>query len=379
MNIGIFTEVYHPTINGVVVSIDTFVRELGNLGHKVYIFAPSTPNFQDKNSNVFRFKSLPYPVSVDYRFPLPLPPSLFQSIPQLKLEIIHSQTPFFVGVIALYLSKRYKIPLVFTHHTQYTEYTHYIPLPQKPLKRLTMKWDRVYCNHCDFIVAPGNLIKETLKKEGVITPIKVIPTGVNLKEFENLQPERVRKRYKIDSNLFLLMFAGRLAREKNVEFLLNAFSLILEKEPRVHFLVVGGGPEEKNLSSLAKKLSLNQKVTFTGELPNDEVLNCCAASDLFVFSSLTETQGLVILEAMASATPVVALSASGVSDVVTDGEDGFLSSPNQALFRDRVVELIRNEELRKKMGRQARKKAERFSSSNSALELVSIYKSLSLQ
>ncbi|PIU64826.1 MAG: glycosyltransferase family 4 protein, partial [Armatimonadetes bacterium CG07_land_8_20_14_0_80_40_9] len=166
------------------------------------------------------------------------------------------------------------------------------------------------------------------------------------------------------------------AREKNVEFLLNVFSLILEKEPGVHFLIVGGGPEEKNLISLAKKLSLGQKVTFTSYLPNEEVLNCYAASDLFVFSSLTETQGLVILEAMASATPVVALSASGVSDVVTNGEDGFLSSPNQALFRDRVVELIRNEELRKKMGRQARKKAERFSSSNSALELANIYKSL---
>lgn len=375
MNIAIFTEAYHPIINGVVISIETFKKELQKLGHRVYIFTPEIPGYQDIEEGIFRFFSLPYPVRIEYRLTLPLPLKIFKEFKNLKIDIIHSQHPFFTGKIALSLAKKENIPLVFTYHTQYDKYTHYVPLPQNILKKLVIVWVKNYCNQCDLIISPSERIKEMIKSYNVKKPVEVVPTGINLKEFENLDREKVRKAYNISENEKVLVFAGRLAKEKNIEFLLEIFKMISLELSDIWFLIVGGGPEEENLKNLARKMNI-KNVIFTGYLPKLQVFNCFSAADIFVFSSLTETQGLVLLEAMASYLVPVVLKGPGVEEVITEGVDGFLCPPDKNYFKEKIIKLILDKNLYYKMSQAARKKAEKFSSASLAKKLENIYKSL---
>lgn len=373
MNIAIFTECYHPIINGVIVSIDTYVKELKRLGCSVYIFAPSSPNYKDKEDYVLRFSSLTYPVPVEYRFPLPLPRKLLSKIKSLNIDIVHTQTPFFMGAIAKYVSLRNNIPLIFTYHTQYDKYSHYVPLPQNAVKKSAIFWSKFFCNLCDWIISPSNEINNFLKNIGITTPVETIPTGIDLDEFNNLKPQEGRYKVKAKVDEKLLITAGRLAKEKNIEFILKSFRLILHQYQKVKLIVVGGGPYQKTLEEYSEKLNLRENVMFTGVVPKKEVIQYCSASDLFVFASVTETQGLVILEAMATGCPIVAIDSTGVNEVVENGIEGFLCPPDENIFSEKVLGLLINDDLRHKMGEKAKNKARKFSSSSSAQKLLRIY------
>lgn len=373
LNIAIFTECYHPIINGVIVSIDTYVKEFKKLGHKVYIFAPSSPKYKDKEDYVFRFLSLPYPVPVEYRFPLPIPQKLLHKIKDLNIEVVHTQTPFFIGAIAKYVSLRNNIPLIFTYHTQYDKYSHYVPLPQNSVKKTAISWSRIFCNRCNWIIAPSQEIKNFLESIGITTPVEAIPTGIDLDEFNNLKPQEFREKIKVGKNEKVLITAGRLAKEKNMEFILRSFRLILNEYENIKLLIIGGGPYQKALEKYNEKLNLKENTIFTGAVPKKEVIQYCAASDIFVFASVTETQGLVILEAMATGKPIVAIESTGVNEVVEDGVEGFLCPPDENIFKEKVIELLINDNLRKKMEEKVKIKARQFSSSSSAQKIVAIY------
>lgn len=377
MNIGIFTECYHPILNGVVVSVETYKNELTRLGHNVFIFAPSHPNYQDKDTNVYRFSSISYPSPTNYRLPFPYPFLIFKKIKELNLDIIHTQSPFFIGQIAKYISCKFKLPLIFTFHTKYHEYTHYVPvIPRAILKWTMKKYATFFCNKCDAIVAPSEDIKDMLLKFNVKKDIFVIPTGVNIQEIENISPANLREKYNISPDDFILIYAGRLAKEKNIYFLLDVFVKILEKKKNIYFLIIGGGPEEEKIKEKMKEMQLAGKVIITGMLPQKDVISYLKSSDIFVFSSLTETQGLVILEAQAVGLPVVALDADGVREVIHHGQDGFLLENEVDNFVEQVLRLLKDDNERRIISNKAKENARNFSSSKQAERLIDVYRKM---
>lgn len=380
MNIGIYTECYKPIINGVVVSIESFRQEFEKLGHKVFIVAPYSPGYVDENNHIFRLKSLSYPAETDYRFALPYPRKLFKEMKKVKFDIVHTQHPFICGLYALNYSKQKKVPLVFTFHTQYQAYSHYFPLPVNFVKKSALFWAASFCNKCDLVVTPSETIKKMVESIKVKSLIKVIPTGINISDFETsrskILSQKIKQEYNIPQKTFLLITAGRLAKEKNFFFLLRSFKQVAEQIENVHLLFAGDGPVREDLYDSARELKIIDKVTFAGMMPRTKLIQCYTAADLFVFSSLTETQGLVVIEAMAGGTPVVVVDSAAVSEVIDNAVDGFKVTENEKEFAKKVVLILKNEVLRIKMSTNARKKAKSYTSQNMALKLLQEYEKL---
>lgn len=380
MNIGIYTECYKPIINGVVVSIESFRQEFEKQGHKVFIVAPYSPGYVDENNHIFRLKSLSYPAETDYRFALPYPRKLFKEMKKVKFDIVHTQHPFMCGLYALNYAKQKKVPLVFTFHTQYQAYSHYFPLPVNFVKKSALFWAANFCNKCDLVVTPSETIKKMVESIKVKSPIKVIPTGININDFQSAKSktlsQQIKKEFNIPQKSFLLITAGRLAKEKNFFFLLKSFKLVTEQISNVHLLFAGDGPVREDLFDFAREQKIIDKVTFAGMIPRFKLIQCYTAADLFVFSSLTETQGLVVIEAMASGTPVIVVDAAGVSEVVEDAVDGFKVAENEKEFARKIILILKNEVLRIKMANNARKKAKSYTSQNMALKLLQEYQKL---
>ena len=371
MKIGIFTNVYKPVINGVVNSISYFKKGLEELGHEVYIFAPKHPNYKDDEKGIFRIESLKLPSKEKYRLSLPI---FRKSLKVIKeLDIIHTQYPFIMGNYGSFFADIYNKPLIFTHHTQYEKYTHYIPFEQEITKKFTRWIVNDYANKCDCVIAPSESIKKMLLKQGIRSRIEVIPTGINLDVFGNPDREIIRKKYNLGPEQKLLLYAGRIAKEKNLEFLLKAFRLILNKKPNTYLMLVGRRTKKGYLINLIKKLHLETKVFLVGH--SSLVQNYYGAADLFVFSSVTETQGLVIVEAMAAGTPVVAVDSPGVRDVV-NGKNGFMVQHSIREFSEKVIRVLDDSKLRKKMSENAKKTASEYSISKMSKRMLQVYKSV---
>lgn len=375
MKIAFFSESYKPYLSGVTNSIETLSNALTSLGHEVMIFAPDYPS-ATRSDNVHRYPSIraPYP---GYRLAIPRPFETMEILKRHKIDIIHSHSPYQLGLMSMWCANRLDLPFVFTMHTIFDQYVHYIPLiPTDLTEKLMVGYIKGFADRCDTVIVPTQKAKDHLLLSGTRARIEIIPTGIDLKLFEGLEPERIRKKYKIPATTKVLMYSGRLAQEKNVSFLLRAFKLISGRVKDVLLLIVAGGPLELDLKKLAADLGIFDKVTFTGQIPYPEVLNYYAASDLFVFSSLTETQGLVLAESMAAGTPVVAVNAQGVSDMVRNGENGYLVDNNEAIFADKVIELLNNDALRKSLVDRAKNDVRMFSSGTFAGKVTDIYASL---
>lgn len=378
MRIGIFTDSYKPYTSGVVTSISTFKEEMTRLGHEVYIFAPSYPNYNDTEENVYRFYSVPSPTNPDYTLAIPVYPGLNIIVKKLKLDIIHVQSPFTMGRVGLHYARKYRIPLVLTYHTRFDQYVHYVPVAQDLAKEVTIKYSSAFCNHCDHIVVPSQDIEEIVREFEVRKPISVIPTGIPLYKFEGGNPAWLRENYEIPEQNKILLFVGRLTKEKNLPFLIKAFKEIKLQMPCNTLVLTAQGPMEAELKSLCSKLGLsaNSDVVFTGALPFETLVNVYHSADLFVFSSLTETQGLVVTEAMAAGLPVVAVRASGVQDMVDDGVDGILTDNDRDEFVAAVCKVLGDEEIYQTLKANAYHKAELLSSRNMALKMEELYATL---
>lgn len=375
MRIGIFTDSYRPYTSGVVRSIEVFTKEISDMGHEVYIFAPNYPNCPKEN-RVFRFVSVPAPTNPDFSLALPFSIRLRPVMRKLQLDIIHVHSPFLLGRLGAKYAKSMGVPLVFTFHTLYDQYVHYVPIGQEITREITRRFCRDFSNNCDLVIAPTGIVAEHLHKIGVKTRVESIPTGIELDEFQFADADWLREKYNINQNKKILLCVGRLGLEKNIGFLLDAFADVIRQQPQTCLVLVGSGPEEENLKRKARRLGISESMVFTGKLPWREVVNCYCGADLFVFSSLTETQGLVIGEAKAAGTPVVAVRAYGVSEMVEDGSDGFLTGLEKDEFVERIVYLLARDELRLKMGLKARENARMISSQHCAQRLVSCYESL---
>jgi len=373
MNIAIFTDTFTPQINGIVTSINIFRKELTDMGHNVYVVAPKVTGYNDKADNIVRYFSISYMFQPQYKIAFPYSLTV-PKLSDLKLDIIHAQTPFSMGLLALYLAKKSRVPLVYTHHTFFDGYVHYIPLNRKLLQKLSVLGSRTYCNHSTLVLTPSHPMRDLLMEYGVREKIVVLPTGIDLESFTNNKLDNsTRQRYGISKSTKLLLYVGRIGEEKNLDFLLKSFRIVANRISDVHLLLVGDGPLKYQLIDLAKELDIASQLSFTGYLPRSEVISCCASADLFVFSSMTETQGLVLLEAMAAGTPVVAVDALGVSALIKNGQGGCLCESSTEMFANKVHELLSSDSLRKQKAAQAKLRAEEFSSVKMAKRLVGCY------
>lgn len=375
MNIAFFSDSYRPYTSGVVQSIDTFAREFRKAGHKVYIFAPNYPECE-KEEMVFRFFSIPSIVHQDFTLAIPVSPSLKKKLKELEIDVVHVHSPFLLGRLGAKVAKKLNLPLVFTYHTLYDQYVHYVPFAQNFNRWVVRKISKDFCNACDLVVVPTGIIKDILRGYGVSSNIEVIPTGIDLRPYSLGDPHWLKKTYSIPEKDLVLLFVGRLGAEKNIDFLLRAFQNVLQCYSDVTLVMIGGGPQAQAFKKLAVDLKIAHKVIFTGTLDHALVINAYLGADLFVFASVTETQGLVIAEAKAAGLPVVAVEAFGVKEMVNSGIDGFLTPLEHSAFVSKILKLLKEPELRQRLGDNARKSVESISSSNSARRLLVCYEKL---
>ncbi|MDD4334175.1 MAG: glycosyltransferase family 4 protein [Desulfotomaculaceae bacterium] len=386
MRIGIFTDSYLPYTSGVVRSIQTFNEELTKLGHDVYIFAPNYKNCSS-DSKVFRFASIPSPTNRDFTVALPFSLKLRPTIKQLELDLIHVHSPFLLGRLGARYARKINVPLVFTYHTLYEHYVHYMPftksgskdiaqIAQSFSKDLVQKVSRDFCNLCDLVIVPTGIVADYLQEIGVKTTMKKVPTGIKTAEYKKGERGWLQNKYKISPDDRVLIFVGRLGLEKNIPFIFESFKVVKSRINNVVLVIVGGGPEEEELKDIAVDLDLSDSIVFTGTLSPRDVINCYAGSNVFVFSSVSETQGIVIAEAKAAGLPVVAIRANGAAEMVEDGIDGYLTDQSTVEFAEKIIDLLNNDEHRLKMGKNAEINAAKLDSVNCTAMLLNCYQSL---
>jgi len=355
MRIAIFTNNYLPNPYGVSGSVESFRKVFERLGHEVYIFAPHWKGYRDENPRVFRYPA--FETNIKIKFPIAVPYSrkINKVLKNLDLDIIHSQHPNLLGSAATRWAKEKNIPLVFTWHTLYDQYAHFVPfVPRRLAAWFAIRNAKNYANICDQIVVPTPSIEKIIREWGVTNEnITAIPTGVEEDEFENPDRTGVRKKYGIGDDEILLFVMTRLTTEKNAEFLVEAALDVLRRNSRTKFMICGEGNVKEKLAGIVEKAGLQDRVIFAGIISGEEKRNYYAAGDVFVYSSKSETQGMILTEAMYSGLPIVAVRATGAVDIVEDGKTGFLVSENEEEFGAAVQKLIDDENLRKKFGEEA--------------------------
>ena len=381
MRIGLFTDTYEPHINGVATSILMLERALKKLGHEVYIVTVNNDilSYDFGDEHVIRIPGIPTGI-YDYRLSGIYPIKAINKIRKWNLDIIHSHTEFGIGTFARIMAKQLDIPIVHTYHTMYEDYVHYITKGHfnSTSKKIVEYFTKFYCDKTvtELIVPTKktyDLFKEKYKYD---RNVHIIPTGIEVERFykDNIDFSKVAK-IKKDLNIkdddFVILFVGRIAKEKSIDFLIDNQGSLMRKNKNCKLLIVGGGPDLDELKKKAKKLGDN--VIFTGKVPWSDVPNYYHLASCFATASTSETQGLTIIEAMAAGIPVVAYDDEAFNTVIKEGVDGYLFSDKKK-YKDSIVKLINDKELRIKMGAEALIKSNEYSSKNYAEKVLEIYK-----
>lgn len=323
MNILFFTNTYLPHVGGVAKSVRTLETSFRERGHEVRIIAPEF-NHAENEADVLRVPAIQNFNGSDFSVRIPIPKTIWEFVEDFKADLVHSHHPFLLGDAALRVARRLQVPILFTHHTLYERYTHYVPFDSPTLKRMAVSLSVEYCNLCDRVIAPSESIARLLKTRGVKTPIEVIATGIDVKAFTYADGAGFRERHGLSSRSKVVGTVGRLAEEKNLSYLAEAVGRFLSEDEEASFLIVGDGDARVSMLATLKKHARASQIQIVGKLCNQELRDAYAAIDCFVFASQTETQGIVLAEAMASGKPIVALDGPGVREVVEDGRNGVL-------------------------------------------------------
>lgn len=346
MRIAIFTNNYFPHVGGVARSVGTLEEELRHHGHEVLVVAPE---FGDEaagcHGDVLRVAAIRNFAGSGFSVRLPLARKLRATLRGFAPDLVHSHQPLLLGMSALREAWRARLPIVFTHHTLYEEYTHYVALDapgiEPILRRGAIRLASEYANRCDQVIAPSASVRELLIGRGVTRPVAVIPTGIDTQQFGRGDGARLRERFGIAATARVVGHVGRLVPEKNLEFLAAAVAVLLELDGQVVFLLVGEGSASASIRQRLAAAAARGQVVATGRLDGDALADAYAAMDGFAFASLSETQGLVLAEAMAAGTPVVALDGPGARDIVNDA-NGILLPANStpASFAGALQQLL---------------------------------------
>lgn len=372
------TNTFTPHVGGVARSVESFVKEYRRQGHHVLVVAPEFDKMPAKETNVIRIPAIQRFNGSDFSVRLPMFTDLSAALSKFKPDVVHSHHPFLLGDTAVRVANKCHVPLVFTHHTMYEQYTHYVPGDSQIMKRFAIKLSVGYCNLCDHVITPSESIEKLLKERGVKSPISAIPTGVPLDRFSKGSGRGFRGVFDLPRDAFIVGHVGRLAPEKNLEFLSRAVAKFMHEEPNAIFMVVGSGPSSRKIEAVFKDENLSERLFMMGSMEGKVLVSAFKAMDVFAFSSLSETQGMVMMEAMASQVPVVALDAPGAREVVKDGENGRLLKEQNI---DSFVEALRwvaskSANERRALRRAALKTGREFSMERCAKRVLDLYQSL---
>jgi len=392
MRIVLTSESYLPYLSGVTVSVDALARGLGALGHEVLVIAPSpardarvepvgSPGPAPRHAWLPSYQP-PIVAPPAYRMPWPNPwAGALREAVEFGPDVIHAHSPFVTGMLARRLARLSGAPLVFTHHTRFADYVHYLGPLAGPGGRLTDASLRRFWRACAAIIAPSQDLARTIQSrigDDRAARVHVIPTGIDVAGIRDLTPVDPRPMAGWPLDTVVVGSLGRLAPEKSPEVLIDAVALAAERLPRLRLLVVGGGPSEGDLRARAASGSLADRALFTGSLPRPAALARIAGADLFVFASRTETQGLVLAEALSAGLPAVAVDGPGVLDSIRDGIDGVVvhADPTESLvgrLAAAVGTMAENDARRSAMGERARADAGRFAVERRVGEVEALY------
>lgn len=370
-------------IGGVSRSIFTLSEDLQARGHEVLIVAPTyaAQGNDDERQNVFRVPAIRNFNGSDFSLRIPLPFIIRERLDAFRPDFIHSHHPYLLGDAALREARRRGVPLVFTHHTLYEAYTHYIPLNSRAMKRFVVSLSTAYANLCTHVVAPSHSIGELLKNRGVQRPISEIPTGIDITLFKRGHHSIRRECGSLKNKILVIGHVGRLAPEKNLDYLANAVCLFLDHNPSALFLVVGSGPCESRIRDIFESTGKKSRLIMAGVRTGEELCDFYQAMDLFVFSSKSETQGMVLAEAMAAGKPVIGLDAPGTREVVRDDFNGRLlaADADEEAFARAMEDFVRDKYKADRWRRGAEQTALAFSRQQCALKMIDLYESLRVE
>jgi len=378
MKICMMTNTYLPHVGGVARSTSTFAEEYRKLKHKVLVVAPEfegKPLSKHAAAIVERVPAIQKFNGSDFSVRLPLAAGLSDRLDAFNADIIHAHHPFLLGDTALRVGANKNVPVVFTHHTRYEDYTHYVPFDSPTLKEIAINLSTEFANLCDGVIAPSESIAKLIKKRGVKVPVVVVPTGIDVQSFAAGNGARFRRKYQVPASAFVVGHVGRLAPEKNLGYLTQAVALFLKTSPNARFLVIGGGPSEDEMKKICADQGVGEQLILAGKHTGRALHDAYCAMDVFAFASFSETQGMVLAEAMAAGLPAVALDASGVREVVRNGENGFLLPARTPVkvFARHLGRLQAEPALRKKFTRAARSTADEFSREHCAKLALKFY------
>lgn len=378
MKICMMTNTYLPHVGGVARSVSTFADEFIRQGHEVLVVAPTfdgRPLPPEKEALVERIPSLRNFNGSDFSVRLPLAAALSDRLDAFQADIMHAHHPFLLGDTALRVAMNKNVPIIFTHHTRYEDYTHYVPFDSEALREVAIQLPTHFANLCDGVIAPSESIARLLQRRGVTTPMTVIPTGIDVQAFASADGARFRAANGIPPDAFVIGHVGRFAREKNLGFLAEAVSLALQSRPGARFLAVGDGPGREEMIAVFKEHGVSDRLILPGKRTGRILREAYRAMDVFAFASRSETQGMVVAEAVAAGRPVVALNASGVREVVRDGENGFLlpATAPAADFAAALHRLADDAALCAQLGAGAQQSAQQFSRERCAARMIAFY------
>jgi len=371
LRVGLFTEVYLPVINGVVASVEGLAEGLRARGHLVYCFAPRVPGYDETDGPVFRMPSLPLPTRAPYRLTLPLVSRRNLNGVIKHLSVVHVHSPFVTGWMGLRYSRRYGMPIVYTYHTQLEAYAHYVPFEQNATRFAATQLTRTFANLTDAVIVPTRAMAQRLLEMGVRVRVEIVPSGIDVARFgAGRRDDAVRARMGARPGERLVLSVGRLAKEKNLELLLRALAEVRDDSVRLAF--VGDGPMRVELEELARGLGVGARTRFLGVLPRHELPGLYASADAFAMPSTTETQGLVLAEALAAGGRVIASDSAQSRDVL-DGA-GIVADPTSRGFAQalRDVPTVPDPGV----SAAARRAAERFSLETQTSRTIALYESL---
>jgi glycosyltransferase involved in cell wall biosynthesis len=355
-----------------------FDREYRRRNHEVLIIAPESDEATEDESHVVRIPAIQHFNGSEFPVPVPSPGLVAATVNSFQPDIIHAHHPFFMGNTAVRLARSREVPLVFTHHTMYDQYTHYTAVETPATARFIGALTSGYADLCDAVIAPSRDVAAMLRARGVQTRIEIIPTGVDVPRFSHGDGVGFRERRQIPKDAFVIGYVGRLAPEKNLQFLAASVARFMAVESRAHFLVVGNGPCDHDIQQAVQEVGAANRLHLVGVCEGQDLIDAFHSLDVFAFASQTETQGMVLTEAMAAGKPVVALTGPGVRDVLRDRANGRLVSlEHRQLFAQALAWIaIRTQRERQMLSAAARRTAERFSLRRQVRRALNLYESL---
>lgn len=372
MKIAFFTDSYIPQKNGVTTAVQTLKNSLEKKGHSVIVIAPKYPGYNSTKS-IIRLPAFTIEKGSNTRFALYYPAKAMRDALLIDCDIIHGHSGGPISLLGLEVARRKKIPYIFTYHTLWSSYMHYFFKGKILTPKMVEQASKIFANMTSAIIAPSQSMKEKLISYGVTKPIDVIPNGIDTSLFQGKKMDFLREKYAISHDKHILLCVGRLGKEKSIDFVIKAFAVVHRQKPDTVLILIGEGSDSDVLNKLCNKLEIKDSVIFAGNLSYQQTIDAYKSSDLFIFASKTETQGLVVVEALAAGLPVVTVNVSPFKEILTDGESAILRPFDVKEFSKGILNLLDNEVLKEKLSKNGRLVAEGLSITKLSSKFEKLY------